>query len=334
MTPYNKKVWGYDPSQMNTEWMGERVATVNVKLVLQNIIHQRDEIGWGPNSTFRFPLHGGTGAIWNALFQALPHEKFQFGNAGRVIQVDMAAKLLTLADGSQIGYKHLISTMPMDCLCQIARNVPNHSREQLEVATTKFRHSSSHIIGIGLEGKPPAHLQTKCWLYFPENNAPFYRVTVFSNYSPHVVPKQGNQWSLMMEVSESPSKPVCFSTLVAEVEQGARNCQLISDTDVIVSRFHKKLDYGYPTPFLGRDALIAPLHTAFESAQVLSRGRFGSWKYEVSNQDHTLMLGVEAVDRALLGTDEITQNHASVVNARRDQQGRVPIIVGSPLDKE
>ncbi len=30
----------------------------------------------------------------------------------------------------------------------------------------------------------PDDLATKCWMYFPEDNAPFYRATVFSNYSP------------------------------------------------------------------------------------------------------------------------------------------------------
>jgi len=318
---------------MNVEWMGERVALLDTKRVIDNVVHRRDELGWGPNSTFRFPLHGGTGAIWKALFNALPADKFRFGDAGRVTAVDVAAKVLTLADGSQLAYEHLISTMPMDCLARISHNVLNLTREQLHAAAAQFRYSSSHIIGFGLEGQPPPSLQSKCWLYFPEHDSPFYRATVFSNYSPYVVPKPGQQWSLMLEVSESPCKPVNVATLLAEAEQGARNSKLISDKDVIVSRFHKRLEYGYPTPFLGRDALLSPLHAAFERGSILSRGRFGSWKYEVSNQDHSLMLGVEAVDRALLGCEEITQNHPSVVNAKRDNQGRTPIIQGSPLDK-
>ena len=41
--------------------------------------------------------------------------------------------------------------------------------------------SASHIIGIGMRGQCPHGL--KCWLYFPEDNCPFYRTTVFSHYA-------------------------------------------------------------------------------------------------------------------------------------------------------
>jgi hypothetical protein len=35
--PYNRKVWAYDPSALNVQWMGERVATVNLPRILENI---------------------------------------------------------------------------------------------------------------------------------------------------------------------------------------------------------------------------------------------------------------------------------------------------------
>ena len=49
---------------------------------------------------------------------------------------------------------------------------------------------------------------------------------------------------------------------------------------------------------------------------VWSRGRFGSWKYEVANQDHSTMLGVEAVDNLLFGAKEVTLFHPGIANAR------------------
>lgn len=54
--------------------------------------------------------------------------------------------------------------------------------------------------------------------------------------------------------------------------------------------------------------------------KVWSRGRFGSYKYEVANQDHSTMLGVEAVDNILFGTLETTLNHPNIVNPTKNKQ--------------
>jgi len=130
----------------------------------------------------------------------------------------------------------------------------------------------------------------------------------------------------MCEVSESPLKPVDMKTIVAIAERGAIATKLIPAEAKILSRFHTRLEYGYPTPFLGRDALATPIHAALREKDILSRGRFGSWKYEISNQDHSLMLGVEAADHLILGTEETTFHYPDLVNAKRDGVGRTPYL--------
>ena len=45
-----------------------------------------------------------------------------------------------------------------------------------------------------------------------------------------------------------------------------------------------------------------------------TQSRFGAWKYEVSNQDHTFMQGVESVDKILLKKDELTVWHPELAN--------------------
>ena len=62
-----------------------------------------------------------------------------------------------------------------------------------------------HVVGVGLGGGRPESLAGKCWIYFPEPASPYYRVTVFSNYSPQHVPPGDGYWSLMAEVCETPA---------------------------------------------------------------------------------------------------------------------------------
>ena len=52
--------------------------------------------------------------------------------------------------------------------------------------------------------------------------------------------------------------------------------------------------------------MLATVLPALEEKGILSRGRFGAWRYEVSNQDHSCMQGVEAVDKVLLDAEEQT----------------------------
>jgi protoporphyrinogen oxidase len=191
--------------------------------------------------------------------------------------------------------------MPLDQLLLMLADAPHLTRRAPE-----FVHSSSHIVGIGMAGQPPADLATKCWMYFPEQDTPFYRVTAFSNYSPHNVPSPGRQWSLMAEVSESPAKPVNEAAVVDEVVAGFCRVGFIDERTPILTRFHRRLEYGYPTPWRGRDNVLDVVLPALEEKGILSRGRFGAWKYEVSNQDHSCLQGVEAVDHLLLQTTERT----------------------------
>lgn len=116
-----------------------------------------------------------------------------------------------------------------------------------------------HPLFAGIRGVNPH--DKKCWLYYPEDDCPFYRTTIFSHYADKNTPgagvalptlvlaggsapadgeaHEGPYWSLMFEVSESIYKPVeqgpvalggtagTWSALVQETIQGALNTQLV-----------------------------------------------------------------------------------------------------------
>lgn len=297
MFPYNRKVWAYDPSELDVGWTTERVATVDLGQVLRNLVRRRDSIAWGPNATFRFPRSGGTGAIWKSLARQLPAERLQFGK--RLVRVHAGERRIDFADGTSARYDALVSTMPLDLLLESIVDRPDLSRQ-----ATRFVHSSTHVVGVGLAGPVPASLATRCWMYFPEEDAPFYRATVFSNYAPANVPRPGECWSLLCEVSESPHKPVDADRVVAATIEGVQKVGLVEPGARILGTWQTRLERGYPTPWLGRDTVLEPLNAELEALGIRSRGRFGAWKYEVSNQDHCVMQGVEAVDAILAGLPE------------------------------
>lgn len=341
MRPYNFKVWAIPCELMSSTWLGERVSVVDYSRAIRNTILEQRDAGWGPNATFRFPKRaGGTGAIWQGVADnMLPTRKCRYNT--KLIHVDLDKKIAKFEDGSTVAYEKLISTMPLDLFLSVAttntRTLPSCVDDKVKLLV----HSSTNVLGFGVRGANPHG--TKCWLYFPEANCPFYRATVFSNYSPNNVPNAsallptlrlagGNQdfaptaepqpgpyWSIMLEVSESVEhKPVNQAELIADALRGCINAGLLMEQDEIVSIYHSRLEHGYPTPSLQRDEAVQALLPLLQNEfQVWSRGRFGSWKYEVGNQDHSLVLGVEAVDNVLqVDKTESTLNQSNLVNAR------------------
>jgi len=127
----------------------------------------------------------------------------------------------------------------------------------------------------------------------------------------------------MFEISESakhkPVKPI--PELIQETIQGAINTKLITEKEDIVSIYHRRLEKGYPTPHVNRDTTVNKvLPILREKHDIWSRGRFGSWKYEVGNQDHTCMLGVEAIDNILYGSKEFSLLYPDQTNRAKNKE--------------
>lgn len=298
MEPYNFKVWATPPELMSKDWIAERVSVVDLVRIERNIDEKRDDISWGPNNLFKFPQKGGTGAIYQGISQPFA-DKIHLNHD--LTSVDLVEKKVVFANGVSCFYDKLISTIPLDQLVAKCINIP----DVVCNAAKSLVHNSAYIVGLGFRGKRD---DSKCWMYFPEDNCPFYRVTNFHNYSPYNVPggKVDQYFSLMCETSYSPHKPVVKADIVEATIQGLINSGMIaaSDREHIVSRYLIDVPYAYPVPTIDRDAALAVIQPFLESQDIYSRGRFGAWKYEVGNMDHSFMQGVEIADRLLFGKEE------------------------------
>ena len=326
MRKYNRKVWTVDPSEMNALWMGERVAVPNVHNIKAKItaakIGQKEakDTKWGPNHFFRYPRYGGTGAIWKGVADRLPQGWFHYTQT--VTKIDSENKVLRVHDRGGgpdyvLKYDHLVTTAPLDVFIGMVEDSDPALQKMRETAA-KFVYSHTHVVGIGLRGQPPDYLANKSWIYFPDSDSPFYRVTILSNYADDMVPVAGKFWSLMCETAEPKvnSDPdywkesnLVEATITALVLYGFVNRQ------DVVSKYHRYLDHGYPVPFLLRNDFLEFIQPWLEERAIFSRGRFGGWRYEVGNQDHSFMQGVELADRLMRGLAEETYPRPGLVNS-------------------
>jgi len=330
MKPYNFKVWAHPPRMMNKEWIGERVAVLDIQRALKNVVIGGDDFGWGPNNQFKFPLFGGTGEFYRRFAGPLEGH-YQLNKT--VDFINLKKKEVRFQDGEIVPYDVLISAAPLDKLCNDMLNgeVPR----EIKRATASLRHSGGYMVGIGIKQPCPS---TKSWMYFPEDNCPFYRVTYLSNYSPYMTPDKDKYYSLLTETSYSEFKPEDKATIVERTIQGLINAGLLKDEDRkdIVSTWLFDAKYSYPTPSVERDGILAQAIPYLEKHDIYSRGRFGMWKYEVSNTDHSLMQGVELVNRLLLGEPETTigMKYASTADGRNAAVHERSPVAGSGSPKK
>jgi len=284
---------------MSKSWIAERVSVVDFKRLLENVLYERDDVGWGPNSKFRFPLHGGTGEIYRRIAHCF-QDKVHSGK--ELVEIDSARKKVSFADGTGDTYDVLISTTPLDLLVQMLRPIDR----KLSEAASHLEHNNLLVLGIGLEKKIET---SKCWIYFADERMPCYRATHFSHYSPFNVPNGDTEHfsSLMCEMSFRPGEPPDTKAILERVIDELIRCQILENTDRdrIVSRYSRTVAYSYPIPTLERDTALGILQPALMKQGIYSRGRFGAWRYEIGNMDHSVMMGVETVNHALLGEDEI-----------------------------
>jgi protoporphyrinogen oxidase len=293
MIPYNEKVWAHPLELMYFGWIGERVATIDLQQVVRRLIF-REESQWGPNGVFGYPFEGGFGGLASAVASVLDPGRLHLRRT--VAAIDPARRTVVFRGGQEAGYDHLVSALPLPFMLRLMGDaVP----PALRAAGGRFLRNRVFVIGIGVEGPCPSD---KHWVYFPEARYPFNRVTFLSNYSPRVVPRAGTH-SLLVEIAFSPHRPLNRDRAIDETIARLEELGWLR-RERILSLWSKGMSYAYPLPFLGRDALLRDIHAFLEAHGVYSRGRFGGWRYEVGNSDHSFMQGVEVVNRILSGERE------------------------------
>jgi len=292
MGPYNQKVWSYPLQEMDYGWIEDRVSVPSIARILRNTLLGLDDVAWGPNNVFKFPRKGGTGDIFRRM-GAHFEEKIRYRR--EVVLVDADKRVVRTADGEEDGYDALISTMPLDHLAFI---VKGEEAGTLREAARGLKSNQVTVVGIGLN-RPNS--STRCWMYFPDGDVPFYRVTNFSHYSPFNVP-QGDITrfsSLLCETSHLGDREE--DEILEETLRGLALAGFMEEGEKPTSVFVRTLHKAYPVPTRDRDARLKAIGRFLEPRGIYSIGRFGTWRYEIGNMDHAVLMGYRLAQRLVEG---------------------------------
>ncbi len=288
MFPYNRKLWAFPLDQMGHWWIDGRVAVPSVESIKKAVASGSDDHSWGPNAGFSFPLRGGTGGLFANIARPF------IGNVSlrhAAQKIDVKKKKIIFSNGTTASYGRLVTTAPLDMLVKgILKNPP----KDVLAAAGKLRSNGGWVVGIGINRKADAD---RCWVYSPDSGVPFYRVTYFSNYSPLNVPRPGKQASFMCEISSGPLHKRSGGTIISETVDGLIRCGIMREGDkkMIATTWKLRLPYLYPIPALGRDEALAVIGDYLCAHDIASVGRFGGWRYEEGNMDHSFLAGYSAV---------------------------------------
>lgn len=299
--PYNRKLWTIPLDQMETSWLGGRVPLPDLGEMVNGAL-QPSAPPMGPNARFGYPLRGGFQALMNGFLPLLEGDLLL---DSEVVRVSLRDKVAHLACGRQIGWRHLVSTMPLPRLVEaIGSEAPAHIHE----AAQALRYVSIRCVNLGVAR---AQISNKHWIYYPEDTTLFHRVFLQGNASPHCNPPGG--FGLTCEISHSPGKPLPLQgkALIRRCIDDCIAVGLLREDDVIAVANQVDMPCAYVIYDHARMRNVALVRAWLLEHDVHLAGRYSEWEYY--NSDHAFLAGRRVAQqvRALLGASRNDDGRAS-----------------------
>lgn len=281
MIPYNRKLWRTDLDEIECGWVSWSIPRPNFEEVLRGAMGSTVR-GLGYNPTFLYPRQGGI----RVLPEAFASRCRDIRTATSVTSIDVERRVVTLADGTTIGYEALISTLPLDRFIAAATGLP----DDLPPAGRKLRAVRVLNISLGIDRPAPSQAH---WIYFPEPQFSFYRAGFPGNMSASVVPR--GCASLYVERSLLPGETFDAGEVFESAIDGLKKAGILWNGDRIIYRRLSVLDPAYVIYDRFRARHLPGLIERLRDLDIHTAGRFGAWEY--SSMEDAIRAGADAAQR-------------------------------------
>jgi protoporphyrinogen oxidase len=282
MIPFNEKCWSIDLSRMSIGWIRDRVLQPRIEEVLHGALTDQRK-GFGPNAKFWYPKSGGIESLPRGFLPYLDEKRIH--RKKEIVQVSLKNRSVRVSDGEVVPYDRLISTLSLPRLLSLVEDLPDAFRE----IAGRLEHNTIWGVNFGIN-RP--HISEKHWIYYPEKEFLFHRISFPMNFHPSLAPPGTS--SITVEVAMSRHKPIDLDTLVQDVIRDLMKTPFLRSEQEIVTRSVLRLTPAYVIYHLQHREDVDSLKQFLLDHGIYACGRFGDWEY--LNMDHSILSGKRAAE--------------------------------------
>ncbi|MFT5495649.1 MAG: protoporphyrinogen oxidase [Kiritimatiellia bacterium] len=256
-----------DPSQMSTDWMAQRLYQADIKEVLKGAFNpETEDVHYIKG--FRYPKGGGFQSYMKPFTEWVD---IQLNH--KVVKVDPSKKMLSFANGSEIDYDYLISSIALPDLLKMVEGAPQDVLRAVE----RLGCTSCVLVNIGMNNDEftKAH-----WTYFYDMDYSFTRLSFPHNLSKSTCPDGCG--AIQAEVYFSNKyKPMVGepNDYIEPVIRDLKRCGLIKDDNEIIFQNATYAEYANVIFDLERAENLAIVHGYLDDVGIRYCGRYGDWGY-------------------------------------------------------
>jgi protoporphyrinogen oxidase len=310
--PYTEKVWGVPPSQLDADVARRRISVDSAAELLRKMISHR--LGRGQrdpaaHSAFRADFHylrRGVGTLAQHLRRAVEElgGEFHFGRKMEAAESNSAGdriQRLHFRDGNSsiaIDVETLVSTIPLPLLAKTL--LADGAEPLLREHPLPFR----GMVFAFLRLARPAFLGHH-WVYLPDAEIPFQRLTEFSAFRAEMEPK--DHCGLALEIASNPGEDWWKRDDVeikAACVSGLRQLAPLADEEILGIDIVRRTGV-YPLQIRGfaqhTEAVLAALRGR---RNLITLGRQGLFRY--CNMNECMEMAIDVAPKISAGEDFIS----------------------------
>ncbi|MFH0859830.1 MAG: FAD-dependent oxidoreductase [Candidatus Altiarchaeota archaeon] len=301
--PYNEKLWRIPPNRMSADWASQRISLLNLwDTIVKTVFKGGDE----PRtyvSKFNYPVSGGIGSISAALKESVEKSGGKVYLDANVKSIernkeeDAVTGITYQYEGREHSAKYdlIVSSIPVTSLIRLLSPKPP---EWILKKNNKLKFKALIFYYVVVGGKT---ISDDHWVYIPQKNLIFNRISEPRNFSRNNVPAERNivcaeiSCDVGDDIWHMPEEKMRESVVAGLEELG------FMKADEVLECFSHREPHAYPVYDLGYKINLNHLKKYLSGyGNLISLGRNGLFTYD--NMDHSVIMGLKAAD-AVIGSD-------------------------------